>query len=68
VWRRGKVIKRHQREGRKKKGIFKREEEGKQTLLIDTIAVLESMEQLTHGSMLPKHPCPGAGPQQNPLT
>lgn len=41
MWRRGKVIKRHQRDGRKKKGILKRKEEGKQPLLINTITVLQ---------------------------
>lgn len=41
MWRRGKVIKRHQRDGRKgkKKGILKGKEGGKQLFPIDTIAL-----------------------------
>lgn len=39
--RRGKVIKRHQRDGRKKKGILKRKEEGKNPFVVNIITVLQ---------------------------
>ena len=61
MWRRGKVIKRHQRGGRKKKGILKRKEEGKQPFPIDTMTALQraalkpGTEQLSRASLLRAH-------------